>query len=202
MSIRFLASIEDFRAVAAMADEQKPPAGQQWIVFVSVTECVGVFNAGPNKLQIPLRTIAGGKAEIPHTIFSNLAWEKTTKVGEVEIRDGEILFGASRIVDSRIHLGIKVPSASDFYYFPTFFEVLVLSQIMDADRAGLLSLTDRFQHVRNRFENAISEATSKLDDYRVDRSGVENLTQESVKSAEAEIRSRFCLLFAEDGPVT
>src|SRR3954451_23488768 len=103
MSVKFRIRRTDLKRFRTLLEREKPEPGKQWIVFLEITQHVGIFRVGKVKAEYPVDGASQGFGKVPEESVWRILLDvlDKRKTGEVEIvvNDGYIRCESNAVSD-------------------------------------------------------------------------------------------------------
>lgn len=181
------------------AERDKPTDKDQvWLVFMKIADCIGYFRAGRASYELPVHGLSTGYARYPLGVLRRLM--EGLKSAEVELgfSDRFALCGKNEETSDQIDIGLVLNEYGEVLY-PTQMEQVVIGRALSRETAGKLGISKLLEGVESRMRNRVTQASYVLEGYGVAPGRVEELVEQAISSADAEVRARFDLHIAEMG---
>lgn len=196
MSLTFLVRRDDVVRFLEMAEKDKAAEGQQWIVYLTVTEKKASFQAASNTFDCPIHNATPGKVKLPISTLAEVAgwgWyrprSKSEEMGKTEwaemtFLDGKVFYGKRVSSNESISLACTGTIAD---YYPTQAEILLLNRVLSPETLALSGLPDRLPIVLSNLEAAVRSAAGSLEGYGVTEADIKKVVETGLTRAQPHV---------------
>jgi hypothetical protein len=193
MDVSFKIRRADIKKFISLAEREKAPEGHEWVVFLRITDCVGHFQAGRTSIDFPVDGLSKGLARFPLSVLWRVMDGRKAVEVEYGFSDGVVVCGKQTERSEQIKIGMVLDNHSDAVVYPTQLELLVIGRTLSKEAASELGIEKLLEGAKSRMMGRVSEAIGLLGQYGVAPNRVEELVEQAINSAEAQIRAKFYL---------